>query len=74
MDAIIESGERDTNHIDHQLTHMLGFCCDPDMLLAFRRLCRYYDNIDPAATAEHVKAYRQMWDTPDEPEKGLATD
>lgn len=66
VDAIIQSGERDANRIDHQLDHMLGFCCDPDMLLAFKRLCRYYYSIDPVATAEHIHAYREMWDMPDE--------
>ena len=43
VDAIIQSGERDTQRIEHQLDHMLGFCCDPDMLVVFKRLCRYYD-------------------------------
>jgi hypothetical protein len=64
--AIIQSGEQDTNRIAHQLDHMLGFCCDPDMLLAFKRLCHYYFGIDPAATAGYVQAYREMWDRPDE--------
>ena len=51
VDAIIQSGERDIQRIEHQLDHMLGFCCDPEMLLAFRRLCRYYYGMDPVATA-----------------------
>jgi hypothetical protein len=68
VDAIIQSGERDTSRIEHQLDHMLSFCCDPVMLLAFKRLCRYYFTIDPVATAWHVNAYRAMWDTPDEAE------
>jgi hypothetical protein len=66
VDDIIQGGERHTQRIDHLLDHMLGFCCDPDMLLEFKRLCRYYFTIDPVATAEHVQAYREMWDTPDE--------
>ncbi len=66
VDDIIQSGEQDTAYIDHQLDHMLGFCCDPDMLQAFKRLCRYYFTIDPAATGEHIDAYREMWDMPDE--------
>lgn len=66
VDDLIQRGERDTVCLDHQLDHMLGFCCDPDMLLAFKRLCRYYFTIDPVATAEHVNAYREMWDMPDE--------
>lgn len=67
--AIIQSGEQDTQRIEHQLDHMLGFCCDPDMLLVFKRLCRYYYDIDPVATAEYVNAYREMWDMPDEPDE-----
>jgi hypothetical protein len=66
VDDIIQSREQDTAYIDHQLDHMLGFCCDPDMLLAFKRLCRYYFGIDPVATAGYVNAYREMWDRPDE--------
>ncbi|MDP2677873.1 MAG: hypothetical protein Q8O85_03990 [Rhodoferax sp.] len=66
VDDIIRNCERDTHRIEHQLDHMLGFCCDPDMLLAFKRLCRCYYDIDPVATAGYVHAYREMWDTPDE--------
>ncbi|MDP3653592.1 MAG: hypothetical protein Q8R67_18130 [Rhodoferax sp.] len=73
MDAIIQSGERDANRIEHQLDHMLGFCCDPDMLLAFKRLCRYYYGIDPVATAGYVHAYREMWDMPDDAENEEAS-
>ena len=66
VDNLIQGGERDTVCLDHQLDHMLGFCCDPDMLVVFKRLCRYYFDIDPVAAAEHINAYREMWDTPDE--------
>lgn len=66
VDAIIQSGEQDTQRIEHQLDHMLGFCCDPDMLVVFKRLCRYYFDIDPVAAAGYVQAYREMWDMPDE--------
>lgn len=73
VDAIIQSGERNTHRIDHQLDHMLGFCCDPDMLLTFKRLCRYYYGINPVATAGFIHAYREMWDTPDESENETGT-
>ena len=66
VDAIIQSGTRDAQRIEHQLDHMLGFCCDPDMLVVFKRLCRYYYGIDAVATAEYVNAYREMWDMLDE--------
>ena len=65
-DAIIQSGEQDTQRIEQQLDHMLSLCCDPEMLVVFKRLCRYYYGIDPVATIEHIQAYREMWDSPDE--------
>ena len=68
VDDIIQRGERDNACIDRQLDFMIGFCCDPDMLVVFKRLCRYYFAIDPVATAEHINAYREMWDTPDDEE------
>ena len=73
VDAIIQSGEQSIQRIEHQLDHMLGFCCDPDMLVMFKRLCRYYYDIDPVATAGYVHAYREMWDRPDEPENDETT-
>ena len=66
VDAIIQSGDQSTQRIEHQLDHMLSLCCDLDMLVVFKRLCRYYDGIDPVATAGYVQAYREMWDMPDE--------
>jgi hypothetical protein len=65
-DAIIQSGEQDSQRIEHQLDHMLGLCCDPDMLVVFKRLCRYCYGIDPLAVAGYVQAYRELWDMPDE--------
>jgi hypothetical protein len=66
VDAIIQSGEQDTQRIEHQLDHMIGFCCDPDMLVVFKRLCRHYYGMDPVAAAGYVQAYREMWDMADE--------
>lgn len=49
VEAIIQNGERDTQRIEHLLDHMLGLCCDPDMLVVFKRLCRYFYGMDAAA-------------------------
>ncbi len=35
---------------------------DPAMLGLYKKLCRYYYDIDPVATASYVYAYRDMWD------------
>lgn len=35
---------------------------DPAVLVQFRRLCRYYLDLNSVATARHVHAYRERWD------------
>ena len=68
VNDILQTDDRDSARIERQLDHMLGFCCDPDMLLVFKRLCRHYFTFAPVATAEYIQAYREMWDTPEEEE------
>jgi hypothetical protein len=48
------------------LDRLLGFCSNGRALEVFRRLCRYYWDIDPIATGEYVLAYRDMWDSEDD--------
>jgi hypothetical protein len=48
---------------------MLDFCFDDEMLVFYKKLCRYYIDIDPDATASYVHAYREMWDE-QKPAKG----
>jgi hypothetical protein len=45
---------------------MLDFCFDDEMLVLYKNLCRYYFNIDPAATASYVHFYREMWENENE--------
>lgn len=70
VDAIIQGRVRDTLRIEHLLDHMLGFCCDLEMLVEFKRLCRYFYDLDPQATVSYVHAYREMWDTPEDEDEG----
>jgi hypothetical protein len=63
VEAIIRSRSRDVNHIEHTLDHLLDFCHSPAPLAVFKRLCRYYWTLDPAATARQINAYREMWDS-----------
>jgi hypothetical protein len=62
VESLIRSRSRDISHIEHTLDGLLSFCGYDPALQLFRKLCRYYYNIDPAATVEHVNAYRDMWD------------
>ena len=63
VENIIISKTTDQNSIEHTLDGILDFCFDADMLLLFKKLCRYYFTIDPHATALYVNHYREMWDS-----------
>ena len=65
VDDIIRRRSRDINHIEHTLDGLLTFCGDAAALALFKRLCRYYWDIDPEATARQVMAYRD-WFEPEE--------
>ena len=50
------------NHIQHVMDGLLDFCFDDAILLLYRKLCRYYLNINPIATADYISFNRKMWD------------
>jgi hypothetical protein len=66
VDDILRTRSRDTEHIEHTLDRLLDFCGDEAVLRMYKKLCRHYWDIDPAATAYYVNAYREYWDG-DEP-------
>lgn len=63
VEAIIHSRSRDVARIEHTLDGLLAFCGDDAALALFKRLCRYYWELDPEATARHVLAYRESFDS-----------
>lgn len=69
--SIIQSKDQNAQRIEHQLDHMLGFCCDLEMLVLYKQLCRYYYALDAEATADYIDAYRKMWDSGDGLEEGV---
>jgi hypothetical protein len=68
VDEIIRSKTTNDNKIQLTLDYMLSFCFDDQMLLLYKKLCRYYWDLNPQATADYVNYYREMWD--EESEKG----
>jgi len=62
VENIIVSKTTDQNCIEHTLDGILDFCFDADMLLLFKKLCRYYFTLNPQATASYINIYREMWD------------
>ncbi len=67
VEDILRSRSRDTHRIERTLDGLLGFCGHHPILQLYRRLCRYYWDIDPVATADYVRFYREMGDS--EPEE-----
>jgi hypothetical protein len=63
VETIIATRNRDVRQIELTLDGLLDFCDNEQALLLFRRLCRHYFDIDPAATADYINAYRELWDS-----------
>ena len=62
VEKIIVSKTTDQNRIEHTLDGILDFCFDADMLLLFKKLCRYYFTINTQTTSFYINTYREMWD------------
>ena len=67
VEGILRSRTRDVRHIEQTLDRLLDHCGYEPAVLLYRRLCRHYWAIDPVATVSYVNAYRELWDSPDEP-------
>ena len=73
VQSIIQSRSRDVQEIEQTLDRLLDCACVPEGLNLFKALCRYYYNINPAATASYVHAYREMWDNEADQEQEVAS-
>lgn len=72
VEAIVRSAIPDTRHIEHTLDGLLDFCCYEPALHLYKKLCRYYFDIDPTATVGYIEAYREMWDSDAEAKPGVS--
>ena len=63
VDDILRTGSRDAHHIEHTLDGLLDFCGHEPVVLMYRQLCRHYWQLDQAATAFYINAYRERWDS-----------
>lgn len=59
---LIRTRSQDASAIEHTLDRLLDSACHPEGLTLFKSLCRYYFTLDPAATADYIRIYREMWD------------
>lgn len=63
VETIIATRNCDVRQIEQTLDGLLDFCGYEQALLLYRRLCRHYYDIDPAATVDYINAYRELWDS-----------
>ena len=63
VDEILLTQSRDVQRMEHTLDRLLDYCGHESVLQLYKKLCPHYWNIDPAATADYVNAYREYWDS-----------
>jgi len=72
--SIIEARSTDKHFIESTLDGLLGFAGSDDGLVLYRKLCRYFWELDPEATASCVLAYRDMWESEPEGDQDCRAD
>lgn len=65
VNDLINSRCKDHMEIQRTMDYLLDFGGNPAVLRLFKKLCRYYYPLGPAATAEYIGFYLEQW----EPEK-----
>lgn len=62
VDVLIKGRERDDDRIQRLLDSLLDYAgmCDEGLVL-FKRLCRYYYDINPQVTADYIGIYRDLY-------------
>lgn len=65
IDYIINNNINNENQIERKLDEMLdilSFYENDDTLLTYRKLCKYYFNINPRATVDYINFYKEQND------------
>ena len=62
VDDVIRRQSKDEKEIEHILNYMLDFTDNKKILTSYRKLCRYYLDINPQATAEYIQSYKELYD------------
>jgi hypothetical protein len=62
VDALIRNKIKDDKTIQLLLDGMLDFCGEEQMLSLYKKLCRYYWDINPQATSDYIQYYRETYD------------
>jgi len=63
VNDVIRRKSKDAKEIEHILNYMLDFADNEKILTSYRKLCRYYFDINPQATAEYIQSYKELYDS-----------
>ena len=64
VNKVIRNKIKDNNQIELLLDRLLDYAgMDDDGLILFKRLCRYYYELNPKVTAEYIYFYRDLYDS-----------
>jgi hypothetical protein len=58
---LISAKCRNKKQIERTLDQLLSFCGYDPAVKIYRKLCRYYSQIDQQAAEEYAKIYFEMW-------------
>ena len=70
VNVIINKKIVDEQYILCTLDKLLDFCFDDEMLLLYKKLCRYYYPFNRGAIVDYIKYYFEMYD-PEKLSNGL---
>jgi uncharacterized membrane protein YfhO len=62
VEQLIETKTKDENTIERLLDYLLDHCGNDKVVLLYKKLCRYYWDINPESTAFYIQSYREMWE------------
>ena len=63
VEEIIVQKIRDEHHIESTLDRLLDVCFDDRILFLYRKLCKYYYNINLQATIDYINYYKEIYDS-----------
>lgn len=62
VEDIISSNCKDENYIETSLDKLLDMCFDENILILYKKLCRYYFDINPQGTKDYVMYYYERYE------------
>ncbi len=62
VNELVNSRCKDHMEIQRTMDYLLDFCGNADVLQLFKKLCRYYYPLDPAATSDYIGYYLEQWE------------